>query len=232
MFFSRGGACGSGFGAAAVSGGGGMSSPSAIGMSARLARSLRYTRSGLRSCGAAWGGGGGDAAIDAGEAISRGGSIGGGAMGATAAVLVAGGAVTGDTDAVSCAEGGEGGVGGSGITAVVGAGALGWAGGVDDRDFGIAASAFSARSNTFSRAGGNSGLLAVFATSLDWRADFPVLAGETVAVTGASPDVAGASALLVSISRVALAALGASVVTCAAGGVAGGVTSVLPDGHN
>jgi len=153
-------------------------------------------------------------------------------MGATAAVLVAGGSVTGDTDAVSCAEGGEGGVGGSGTTAVVGAGALGGVGGVDDRDLGIAASAFSARSNTFSRAGGNGGLLAVFATSLDWRADFPVLAGETVAVTGASPDVAGASALLVPISRVGLAALGASVVTCAAGGVAGGVTSVLPDGHN
>jgi len=186
----------------------------------------------LRSCGAAWGGGGGGEAIDAGEAISRGGSIGGGVMGATAAVLVAGGAVTGDTDAVSCAEGGEGGVGGNGTTAVVGTGALGWAGGVDDRDFGIAASAFSARSNTLSRAGGDGGLLAVFATSLDWRADFPVLAGEMVAVTGASPDVAGASAFLVPISRGALAALGASVLTCAAGGVAGGVTSFLSDGHN
>jgi hypothetical protein len=155
-----------------------------------------------------------------------------------AGAALIGGMVTGDTDAVSCA-GDDGGVGGSGTTAAVGGGSRGWAGGVDDRDFGIAASAFSARSNTFSRWGGNGGLLAVFAASLDWRADFPEPVGEfpepvgeTVAVTGASPDAAGASALLVPITRGALAALGTSVVTCAAGGVAAGVTSDLSDGHN
>ena len=157
-------------------------------------------------------------------------------MGATAAVLVVvgvvtGGAVTGATTAVvSGATGGCGGTGGSGTVAVARAGARGSAGDGAGPDFagGIAASAFSARSKTFSRGAGDGGLLTVLATSLDCRADFP--GGPAVAVAGAS--TVGTSMLLVPMTLGALPGLGASVVTCAAGGVAAGCTSDLPDGHN